>query len=200
MIPLNEIGAMPLEDLSSFVKTYRMTSSLLEYARSLFSDSYRTWDKHYYIRSGREGTSEIDSNYDVEPLISNCWGEYPELLTFIFDCLSSYYSIFPSSYTPTVSAVRLNRYEKGQLMKPHVDHITSLFDGNARGVPVLSIVGLVNKAEEGGEFFMNFKESNEQFLTDEGELLIFPSSFLYKHEVKPVKKGTRDSFVSWTFF
>lgn len=85
-------------------------------------------------------------------------------------------------------------------MKPHVDHITSLFDGSTKGVPVLSIVGLVNESEEGGEFFMNFKNCKKQYLTSAGELLIFPSTFLYEHEVKPVKKGTRDSFVSWTFF
>jgi predicted 2-oxoglutarate/Fe(II)-dependent dioxygenase YbiX len=32
-----------------------------------------------------------------------------------------------------------------------------------------------------------------------GDLIIFPSIFLYPHLVKPVKKGTRYSFVSWCY-
>ena len=33
----------------------------------------------------------------------------------------------------------------------------------------------------------------------EGDLLIFPSSFIYPHEVKPIKKGVRYSYVSWVY-
>ena len=32
-----------------------------------------------------------------------------------------------------------------------------------------------------------------------GDVLIFPSNFLFPHEVKPVKKGTRYSAISWTW-
>ena len=32
-----------------------------------------------------------------------------------------------------------------------------------------------------------------------GDLIIFPSVFLYPHLVKSVKKGTRYSFVSWAW-
>ena len=33
--------------------------------------------------------------------------------------------------------------------------------------------------------------------TKKGDLLIFPSNFLYPHEVEPVTKGVRYSYVSW---
>ena len=36
-------------------------------------------------------------------------------------------------------------------------------------------------------------------LSNKKQLIIFPSIFLYPHLVKPVKKGTRYSFVSWVF-
>ena len=32
-----------------------------------------------------------------------------------------------------------------------------------------------------------------------GEIMIFPSNFLYPHEVRMVTKGTRYSFVSWAW-
>jgi predicted 2-oxoglutarate/Fe(II)-dependent dioxygenase YbiX len=32
-----------------------------------------------------------------------------------------------------------------------------------------------------------------------GDLLIFPSVFLYPHKVEPVKKGIRYSFISWVW-
>ena len=32
-----------------------------------------------------------------------------------------------------------------------------------------------------------------------GDILLFPSTFMYPHEVKEARKGTRYSFVSWAF-
>ena len=49
---------------------------------------------------------------------------------------------------------------------------------------------------EGGEFVM-FDDYEIKFKS--GDLIIFPSIFLYPHLVKPVKKGTRYSFVSWVW-
>jgi hypothetical protein len=94
------------------------------------------------------------------------------------------------------SNLRFNRYKKGQIMSKHQDHITSLFTGNIRGIPILSIVAVLNEDYIGGEFIM-FDDYEIKFKT--GDLIIFPSIFLYPHLVKPVKKGTRYSFVSWCY-
>ena len=32
-----------------------------------------------------------------------------------------------------------------------------------------------------------------------GDLLLFPSNFLYPHRVLPVTKGVRHSYVSWAY-
>ena len=32
-----------------------------------------------------------------------------------------------------------------------------------------------------------------------GDILLFPSNFMYPHEVKEITKGVRFSFVSWAF-
>ena len=92
--------------------------------------------------------------------------------------------------------IRFNRYNKDQSIAKHVDHIQSLFTGDIRGIPILSIVGVLNDDYDGGEFIM-FDDYEIKFKA--GDLILFPSVFLYPHLVKPVKKGTRYSFVSWAY-
>jgi len=94
------------------------------------------------------------------------------------------------------SQIRFNRYKKGQIMSKHQDHIQSLFTGDRRGIPILSIVCVLNDDYKGGEFIM-FDDYEIKFKA--GDLIIFPSVFLYPHLVKPVTKGTRYSFVSWCY-
>ena len=81
-------------------------------------------------------------------------------------------------------------------MKEHCDHIHTIFDGKRRGIPVLSIVGALNEDYEGGEFIM---WETEKIELPQGSIMIFPSNFMYPHKVMPVTKGTRYSYVSWTY-
>jgi hypothetical protein len=96
------------------------------------------------------------------------------------------------AYTP----IRFNKYSKNKKMAPHCDHIHSIFDGVRQGVPILSVLGTLNENYKGGEFIMF---DNHEIKFKKGDLLIFPSSFLYPHKVEPVKKGTRYSYISWVF-
>ena len=92
--------------------------------------------------------------------------------------------------------VRFNRYNTHTLMKAHHDHIHSLFDGERKGIPTLSIVGHMNDDYEGGNFI--FFKDYEVKLTA-GDIIIFPSVFMFPHRVEKVTKGTRHSFVSWAW-
>jgi predicted 2-oxoglutarate/Fe(II)-dependent dioxygenase YbiX len=94
------------------------------------------------------------------------------------------------------SSLKFNRYRTNKLMKEHCDHIKSLFLGETRGIPILSIVGSLNNNYEGGEFIM-FQDT--EYKIKAGEVLIFPSNFLYPHKVLPVKKGTRYTYSSWVY-
>ena len=80
--------------------------------------------------------------------------------------------------------------------KWHCDHISELFDGQRKGIPTLSIVGLLNEDYEGGELIMF---DNYEIKLKQGDLMIFPSNFLYPHKVEPIKKGVRYSYVSWVW-
>ena len=71
-----------------------------------------------------------------------------------------------------------------------------MFDGERKGVPILSCLGVLNNDYEGGEFVMF---DDYKIDIKKGELLIFPSSFLYPHKVNPVTKGIRYSDISWVW-
>jgi hypothetical protein len=94
------------------------------------------------------------------------------------------------------SEIRFNRYRTDTQMAQHCDHIHSMFDGNRKGIPTLSIVGVLNEDYEGGEFIM-WEDTEIKLKT--GDVLIFPSNFLYPHKVDLVTKGTRYSLVSWVW-
>jgi hypothetical protein len=94
------------------------------------------------------------------------------------------------------SKVRWNRYSENKKMALHIDHIKSLFDGDRKGIPTLSCLGVLNDDYEGGEFVM---WDNKVIPLEQGDLLIFPSNFLYPHKVQPVKKGIRYSYISFVW-
>lgn len=100
------------------------------------------------------------------------------------------------SHRNGLSNISLNHYGKGTEMKYHIDHIYSIFDGNIRGIPVVTILGLLHSDFKGGEFVI----CNDHVLPFEpGDIVVFPSLFMYPHEVKPVLEGDRYSFVAWAY-
>ena len=56
-------------------------------------------------------------------------------------------------------------------------------------------VANLNEDYEGSEFYCRGKEIKLKT----GDILLFPSNFMYPHEVKEATKGVRYSFVSWAF-
>lgn len=94
-----------------------------------------------------------------------------------------------------LSTIRFNRYAPGQIMRKHHDHIHAIFDGKERGIPVLSFVGNLNDDYAGGE--LAFFDGGTKFTLGAGDICMFPSCFLYPHEVLPVTRGERISFAMW---
>ena len=91
------------------------------------------------------------------------------------------------------SHVRFNKYAENKKMALHADHIHSMFDGERKGIPILSVLGVLNNDYEGGEFVL----IDEKINLSKGDIIIFPSNFMYPHKVEPVTKGTRYSYISW---
>ena len=89
--------------------------------------------------------------------------------------------------------VRFNKYAENKKMALHADHIHSMFDGERKGIPILSVLGVLNDDYEGGEFYL----IDEKTDLSKGDIIVFPSNFMYPHKVEPVTKGTRYSYISW---
>ena len=161
------------------------------------------WDKHNFESSGGvltkpSGNNELEIIYD-----ENFSFNVGEINNFIVQNLHSAILEYIESYNfdwfngwEGYSPIRFNRYSSGQTMKNHCDHIHSMFDGERKGIPILSIIGLLNDDYEGGELIM-FED--KKIDTKAGDILIFPSNFLYPHKVTPVSKGVRYSYVSWVW-
>ena len=98
------------------------------------------------------------------------------------------------SFWEACSGIKFNKYNVGDYLSPHYDHIRDFFEGQFRGIPVTSVVGVLNDDFEGGEFRF-WKEHTVNI--KKGSVLVFPALYLFPHEVTPVTKGVRYSWISW---
>lgn len=179
-------------NLNKALKVYRRDLGAIYEAAQAVTD----WRPHsWYNAATGTFASEPTQELDVSnPGLS--WPAFTACTQVVLSCLQEYCAeLMPLGQVNAFSPVRLNRYKVGTIMRPHVDHIHSLFDGASKGIPVLSIVANLNDGYTGGEFIMR----GEVIPLAAGDVLIFPSCFLYPHEVAEVTSGTRYSFVSWAW-
>ena len=161
----------------------------------------KTWERHAYTNPQTLKSKSKNGDKELDVCYGNNLTYLEELHQLTWKALERYIvidKIGEETFNGWAgfSEIRFNRYNKDQIMSKHCDHIVSLFEGERRGIPILSIVAVLNDNYEGGEFIM-FDDYEIKFKA--GDLIIFPSVFLYPHLVKPVKKGTRYSFVSWAW-
>jgi hypothetical protein len=86
------------------------------------------------------------------------------------------------------SGYELLRYETNQFYTQHVDS----FKARPRAV---SCSFALNDDYEGGEF--GFFDRELIIKATKGGAVLFPSNFMYPHEIMPVTKGTRYSIITW---
>ena len=187
------------------VDDYIMVQNLIPtpLCKSLIRESSlpeRKWSKHSWYNYGQDDSYSIpDKELDM---INSTDEQLQQLLKYLREAVQNYQQKYSASilkvrhtWIKHISQVRFNRYKAGTRMRLHYDHIQSLFDGKLRGIPILSFVGLLNDNYEGGVFMCREKEIK----LIRGDILLFPSNFIYPHEVKEITKGIRYSFVSWAF-
>lgn len=161
----------------------------------------KIWSRHTYLNNKTFQDTSINDNKELDVSYGDNLTYNKKLHQITWKALEKYIVIDKLGGETFdgwsgFSKIRFNRYKKDQIMSKHQDHIKSLFTGNIRGIPILSIVGVLNDDYKGGEFIM-FDDYEIKFKA--GDLIIFPSVFLYPHLVKPVKEGIRYSFVSWCY-
>ena len=176
-------------EIKDFVRVYNLIPK--DVCEKVISDYQNDpeWKKHLWYAPSEDihkqlHDKELDVLYD-EKLIS----------------LASYFEVALGKYYKDVETYglisyfdipRLNKYSTGTKMSKHFDLIRK---NKQDGIPVLSVIGVLNDDYAGGEFIMN----EEVLELKQGDVLMFPSTFLYEHEVVRVTNGTRYSIVSWGY-
>ena len=188
------------QTLKDFVMVQRnlIPKNLCDY---IIDDSKKNeWRPHTWYNSqtdtfGSEETKELD--------VQNVNDEIQNLLTpFIIQSGANYNAQFAFDDERTrqimykFSKVRLNRYSPGQIMRFHQDHISSLFSGENRGIPVLSFILNFNEDYDGGELVL---WKDHPIKLGCGDVLIFPSLFMFPHSVNEVTRNHRYSGVAWSW-
>jgi predicted 2-oxoglutarate/Fe(II)-dependent dioxygenase YbiX len=84
-------------------------------------------------------------------------------------------------------AMNFIKYDKGQHFEEHTDHG---FSYNA----TVSLVAYINDDYEGGELY--FRLQDLMYKPEAGDLIIFPSNFMYPHKAMQVTEGTKYSIVT----
>jgi predicted 2-oxoglutarate/Fe(II)-dependent dioxygenase YbiX len=102
--------------------------------------------------------------------------------------IQKYNEKFPLALIQEDSGYELLRYKKGQFYTQHIDS----FKARPRAV---SCSFILNDDYEGGEFA--FFDRELKYKLKKGSCIMFPSNFMYPHEIMPVTSGTRYSIITW---
>lgn len=158
------------------------------------------WRQHVFNKYENGQIIEVRSDTDPLQHDANLPTSPPALMEAYWKTIHKYvatdvgYSWFPSwqGFDP----LKFLKYTPDTEMRKHCDHIHSMFDGQKRGVPILTVIAQLNDGFEGGEFVM-FDDEVIDF--GKGDILVFPSLFMYPHTVNKVTAGVRYSASTWVF-
>jgi predicted 2-oxoglutarate/Fe(II)-dependent dioxygenase YbiX len=154
----------------------------------------KSWNSHLWSNDGTDSFSYPTKELDV----LEATPDLEDILNPLISLSVKYYNDFIGSekvsQVTCFSPVRFNRYQKGQTMRIHCDHIKTLFEGEVKGIPVLSIIINFNDDYKGGDliFWDDYKVD-----LGEGDVVVFPSLFLFPHRIEEVTENIRYSGVAW---
>lgn len=157
------------------------------------------WDHHKFISANGQQSAARSGENELSISWSDDIKTKDDMQTQLWQVIDMYQKRLDFTWWSTwqgYSDMRFNKYEVNQKMALHKDHIHSLFDGKRKGIPILSILIALNDDYEGGDFVML---DDYRIKLRQGDVLIFPSNFLFPHKVEPVKFGTRYTAISWTW-
>lgn len=110
------------------------------------------------------------------------------LFTTASGVIKSYKEKFPLCAIQQDSGYDLLKYKEGQFYTQHTDSF--------RDMPrAVSCSFILNDDYEGGEFAFFNREA--VYKLKKGSCIMFPSNFMYPHEIMPVTSGTRYSIITW---
>jgi predicted 2-oxoglutarate/Fe(II)-dependent dioxygenase YbiX len=128
----------------------------------------------------------------AQPILEKNFNVRKNLDNVIFESLrniiTNYNNLIPTFSVEIDTGYQLLRYKEGEFYTQHTDS----FKEQQRS---LSCSIQLNEDYEGGEFA--FFDREIMIRTKPGSAIVFPSNFMYPHEIMPVIKGTRYSIITW---
>ena len=154
----------------------------------------KSWSSHSWSRDGTDSFSYPTKELDVLEATPDLEDTLNPLISLSVKYYNDFIGSEKVSQVTCFSPVRFNRYQKGQTMRIHCDHIKTLFEGEVKGIPVLSIIINFNDDYKGGDliFWDDYKVD-----LGEGDVVVFPSLFLFPHRIEEVTENIRYSGVAW---
>lgn len=117
-------------------------------------------------------------------ILKDMWQECYDVMSEAVKDYCLIYNVTELQYWEVMNFIR---YNEGQHFQEHTDHGYSY-------TSTVSLVGYINDAYEGGEIY--FRLQDLMYKPSEGDLVIFPSNFMYPHRAMPVTSGTKYSVVT----
>lgn len=124
----------------------------------------------------------IEKNFDVRKKIDE------DFYVCASNAINEYRKLFPEVASEIDTGYGLLRYNEGQFYLQHTDS----FKSQQRSV---SCSFLLNDDYVGGEFAFFNREI--MIRGKKGSIIMFPSNFMFPHEIMPVISGTRYSIITW---
>ena len=113
----------------------------------------------------------------------------------IFDCVSHYKKKFNNIHISKISQLDLLRYDANEHQAGYKFHEDFGLSCNERH---LSISICLNNSYQGGEFVFKLGDGSELTIPQNtGDAVIFPSNFMFPHQVNKVTNGTRYALIGW---
>jgi hypothetical protein len=110
----------------------------------------------------------------------------------LFECakksITKYNEIFKNCIISRDSGYELLKYETGGFYEEHIDSFTS-------EPRTISCSFILNNDFKGGDF--SFFNNTVTYSLKKGSVIMFPSNFLYPHNIMPITEGTRYSIITW---
>jgi predicted 2-oxoglutarate/Fe(II)-dependent dioxygenase YbiX len=103
-------------------------------------------------------------------------------------CLANYRGLFKSCSVSQDSGYDLLRYNQHGFYKEHTDSFAGLHREVACSLTL-------NDNFIGGDF--SFFNKGLQYKLEKGDALMFPSNFMYPHQIMEITEGTRYSIITW---
>ena len=117
------------------------------------------------------------------------WNQIQAEITRLYMMYKAKFNLISST---ELNQIDLLKYEAGGKYNMHVDNYTTT-------LRTLSIIINLNDNYEGGDLVFGDQKCKtiHRLKLGAGDIVFFPSNFLYPHCIEPIKKGKRYSVVSW---